>query len=158
MEAEINEFVATASLVFTVTGGRHQMELVIYGYMGFLCIGLVLVISSLIHWFSNLVKRKKKKIATKPRNQHEKKRKKRTQAQKPNEKEWKKRKKLQPNPKTNVKRKEKKKKKKKMRIEKGVSQTQHERPKKKKKDNVCGESKKSNRGSLNVCVFTKMPS
>ena len=29
---------------------------------------------------------------------------------------------------------------------------------KKKEDNCVGESKRSDRGSLNVCVFTKMPS
>ena len=43
------------------------------------------------------------------------------------------------------------------RIEKG--ETQRERQKRKKEeDNCVGESKRSNRGSLNVCVFSKMPS
>ena len=32
------------------------------------------------------------------------------------------------------------------------------REEKKKEDNCVGESKRSDRGSLNVCVFTKMPS
>ena len=63
---------------------------------------------------------KKKKIATKPRNQCEKK--------------------------------EKKKKKKKMRIEKGVSQTQHERQKKIKKITCVGESKGLTVG-LSMCVY-----
>ena len=95
--------------------------------MGFLCIGLVLVISSLIHWFSNLVKRKKKKIATKPRNQCEKERKEEKEEEEEN------RERCVPDPAWKTK-------------------------KKKKKITCVGESKKSNRGSLNVCVFTKMSS
>ena len=50
---------------------------------------------------------------------------------------------MQPNPETNVKRKEKKKEK---------------RKKEKKKDNCVGKSKRSDYGSFNVCVFTKMSS
>ena len=45
------------------------------------------------------------------------------------------------------------------RIEK--CETQHERQKRRKKeeeDNCVGESKRSDRGSLNVCVITKMSS